>query len=209
MPEIRPVRRIVIVAFLLASVTLPALLSAQESRPPLAQSLTVRPQISIGYIANAPELFIGGGLAYLTPSFVGVFADFRISESSPGDRSDFMPDWTINDAINEFGDFSFGRESRWVVANAGVTRVLLPDLAAYVGAGYASRTAYEQFQDQSGERGERGFYWVEDHELSGTYLNLLGGVYFRAGRNLMFQLGAEAQPRGMTIGAHYVIPFGG
>jgi hypothetical protein len=161
---------------------------------------------TLGYVVNAPRVLIGGGATLLNPTGIGFFANVKLSSDSPGGRSNFMPDVTVDQAFNEFGDFQFRDESSWLVFSGGVTRVLSPELAVYAGAGLARREYYREFEDPSGGRGEFGYYWVEDTEFSGDFVNVLGGLFFRAGRNLIMQFGAESQPRGMTIGVHYGLP---
>jgi hypothetical protein len=181
---------------------------ADAQVPVAARTFETARTVSIGYVANAPNAFLGAGIAFINPTFVGAFADFRTSGSSPAGRSNFVPEWDVDRALNEFGDFFFNREDDWMVVNAGLTRVIGPELAIYAGAGYARLRAFEQYEDPEGERGEFGYYWVEDDRVSGNYVNALGGVYFRAGRNLVFQFGAESRPRGMTVGVHYALPIG-
>lgn len=185
----------------------PGIAATQESYAPAAPSYETARVVSVGYVISAPNTFYGGGVAFLNPTFFGLYADFKISGASPSGRSNFQADWTPDDALNEFGDFIYAEEDEWRVFNAGITRVVGPELALYAGGGVGQRRSYINFEDINGERGEFGYYWVEDEELSGTYFNAIAGVFFRAGRNLTFQFGAEAQPRGMTVGVHYALPL--
>jgi hypothetical protein len=161
---------------------------------------------TLGYVVNAPQVLIGAGATLLNPTGIGFFANVRVSNDSPGGRSNFMPGVTVDQALNEFGDFFFKDESRWLVLSGGLTRVISPELAVYAGAGLARREYYREFEDPARVRGEFGYYWIEDTEFSGDYLNLLGGLFFRAGRNLVMQLGVDSEPRGMTIGVHIGLP---
>jgi hypothetical protein len=161
---------------------------------------------TLGYVVNAPQVLIGGGATLLNPTGIGFFANVRVSNDSPGGRSNFMPGVTVDQALNEFGDFFYKDESRWLVLSGGLTRVISPELAVYAGAGLARREYYREFEDPARERGELGYYWIEDTEISGDYLNLLGGLFFRAGRNLVMQFGVDSEPRGMTIGVHISLP---
>lgn len=163
--------------------------------------------LGIGYSANAPELLWGGSVHLLRPAGFGFFVDAKISGGSPSSRSNFMSDWTIEQALNEFGDSYFGHEDHWLVVNAGLTRVITPSLALYAGAGYGRRRAFQEFSDPTFSRGEFGYYWVEDERFTSDQLNVLGGILLRGGRRITFQFGAEAQPKGMTVGIHYALPL--
>jgi hypothetical protein len=161
---------------------------------------------TLGYVVNAPQVMFGGGATLLNPTGIGFFANVRVSGDSPGGRSNFMPGVTLDQALNEFGDFFFKDDNNWLVVSGGLTRVISPELAIYAGAGLARREYYREFEDPSGARGELGYYWIEDTGLSGDYLNLLGGLFFRAGRSLVMQFGVDSEPRGMTIGVHIGLP---
>jgi hypothetical protein len=161
---------------------------------------------TVGYVGNAPDALIGGGATLLNPKGIGFFVNVKISGDSPGGRSNFLPDVTVEQARNQYGDLPYKDESDWFVVSGGLTRVLSPDLAVYAGAGLARREFYREFEDPDGIRGEYGYYWVEDTEHSGDFVNALAGLFFRAGRRFIVQFGVESEPRGMTIGIHYGLP---
>lgn len=188
------------VLLLLAIAVAPA--QAQTGQP----DFSTQRRVMLGYVANAPNIFYGAGAMVLNPSYLGFFADVRLTRDSPGDRSNFVPGLTPTEAVATFGDFRSGTEDQWLAVNAGVTRVMTPELAIYVGAGYSSRDAFVEYFDETGARGELGYYWVQDDELSGPGVNLLGGLVFRAGSNLAIQLGAELRPLGATLGIYYALP---
>jgi hypothetical protein len=173
-----------------------------------ASDFTTSPHVLVGYVANAPNIFVGGGAMLLQPRGVGFFADVRTTWDSPSDRAGFMPGITADEAFARYGDFRTGSANDWLSINAGLTRVLTPELAVFAGAGYVQRRAFEEFWDDSLERGEFGYYWVEDDVFTGPGVNVLAGLVFRAGRNLAFQLGGELLPLGATIGVHYALPLG-
>jgi hypothetical protein len=168
---------------------------------------TTNQHVLVGYVANAPNIFLGGGVMFLNPRFVGFFADVRTTRDSPGDRTNFVPGLSPWDASLQFGDFQSDTHDEWFAVNAGLTRVMTPELALYAGAGYSNREAFVEFFDDTGTRGEIGYYWVQDDELSTAAVNVLGGMLFRAGSNLVFQLGGEARPLGGTVGVHYALPL--
>jgi hypothetical protein len=196
-------RRLLPAAYLCVLALLPAALNAQ-ARPADFQS---NQHVLVGYVANAPNIFLGGGVMFLNPRLVGFFADVRTTRDSPGDRSNFLPGLSPLEAV-AFGDQHFSNEDQWFAVNAGLTRVVTPELALYAGAGYSNRDVYvEFFDDRPDGRGELGFYWVQDEDLSGPSVNALGGFLFRAGQNLVFQLGGESRPLGGTVGVHYALPL--
>jgi len=177
---------------------------AQEFQPDFRNSS----YLAAGWVANAPDALLGGGISFIRPTGIGFFANVRVSHEDPGGESNFLPNVTVDQALNEFGDFRFHDESKWLLISGGLIRTLTPELALYAGAGLARRDYYQQFEDPDGQRGELGFYWVRDDESSGDFASVLGGVLFRAGRNLIIQFGAETEPRGMTIGVHLGLPRG-
>jgi hypothetical protein len=191
---------------LLALVTLATASTAAAQSAGVQHQFTTEPTLAIGYVANAPTLFRGGGVVLLNPRLVGFFADVKVSGQSPADRSNFEAAWTPHQA-NEVGDWLFARESSWLTINGGLTRVLTPELAVYGGLGLVRRRAFEEYVDVANDRGEHGYYWVEDEALSGNYLNVLGGALIRGGNRIMFQVGVELLPAGATLGVHYTIPL--
>jgi hypothetical protein len=191
---------------LLAVATLAGANAAAAQGTETRHQFTTSPILGIGYVANAPTLFRGGGVVLLNPRLVGFFADVKMSGQSPADRGNFEATWTPGHA-NEFGDWPLTTESSWLTVNGGLTRVVTPELALYGGLGYVRRRAFEEWVDLEGERGEFGYYWVEDERLSGTYLNVLGGALIRGGNRIMFQVGGELLPAGITLGVHYSVPL--
>jgi len=193
----------------LATVALVApIVSAGTAEGQMRQAdFTTNQHVLVGYVANAPNIFLGGGVMFLNPRFVGFFADVRTTRDTPADRTNFEAGLSPRDAALEFGDFQSDTHDEWFAVNAGLTRVVTPELALYAGAGYSNREAFVEFFDDTGTRGEVGYYWVQDDEFSTAAVNVLGGLLFRAGSNLVFQLGGEARPLGGTVGVHYALPL--
>ena len=184
-------------------------LRAQAGRPRVSD-LRNTSHLGVGYVASIPEMFIGfTGLA-LTPSVLGgagLYADVKLSSSSPGKDPYLDPAITVDQAANQFGDFLFEEQSAWLTVNLALAYALLPELAVYAGGGYSRERHYRQYFDNAQTRGLQGFYWIPDPAASGNRVNLLGGVLLRAGRYLVFQMGLEAQPRGADVGVMVTLPL--
>lgn len=189
-------------AVILALAASPA--AGQQPAVPV-QNFTNTTQLSVGYVANAPNVFTGIAAYMVRPGGFGPYLDFKISLTSRRDDPAFAAEWTGEQARTEFGDHPFRRDDDWLVINAGVTRTFTPELAVYAGLGLTRRVAFREYFDQTGERGELGFYWVEETGESGTGINGFGGLILRAGNRLHFQFGLEAAPPGFVVGAHYAV----
>lgn len=190
--------------WLLAAAALLTLGRAADAQP-MPRGLQARPHLSAGFVASPPRLALGAGAAWLRPRGWGLYLDAKTSGASPARRANFVREWSDEYAAYTLGDFAFGREDHWIVLNVAATRPLGPEVAGYLGAGLGRRRAFVEYHDPTGARGDRGFYWVEDRDLSGLYPNVLAGLLLRFGSTpLVFQIGAEAQPRGMTLGAHWL-----
>src|SRR5690606_14195508 len=114
---------------------------------------------------------------------------------------------TVEEA-EAFDDFLMEQESEWKTLNAGVVRVMTPALALYVGGGVSKEDAMRRYFDSNNVRGVSGTYWIDDPGGSGTRVNVMGGAWFRILPSFLVQFGAEAAPRGATVGVSYVLPIG-
>lgn len=166
------------------------------------------PYLTVGYAADAPSQLLGFGVTILPVALDGwgVYGDVKWSLDSPADRSSFDPSLSSQEAQGSLGDDLQRVESEWTTLNLAVARAMTPDLALYLGAGYAWETVYHEYLDETRERGTLGFYWVEDQVASGNRVNVLGGMLLRFGRHLVFQVGGEASPGGFTVGAGLALP---
>lgn len=160
--------------------------------------------VGLGYVVNAPHIFVGFNVLALQAGGFGVYADVKLSVDSPKDEQSCCP-YTVADAEG-FGDQLFQEKSDWRSFNVALARVVAPQLAVYGGAGASRERAYRQYFDQTRTRGSLGAYWVEDNGASGTRLNLLGGLLFHASRNLVFVFGGELEPPGVTVGLTLAVP---
>lgn len=174
------------------------------------ESLVAGTHLGFGYVVNAPDQLIGFGLMTVGSKWAGwgVFADVKLTASRPSGEDHFTSDQTAADA-EAMGDTPFGeRMDDWTTVNVGVVRAVGHEVALYAGGGYARETVYQEYERQ-GDQGADRFYIVEDQRVSGNTVNLMGGLYFRATRTIMFQMGGETAPAGFTAGVSLVIPLGG
>lgn len=169
------------------------------------------PRVGVGYVVNAPNQYVGlsGHVLTTVAGGLGFYVDGKITRPSIADHQTFDPNTTAQFVDDNYGDIPLGDEEEYRSVNFALMRPLTPELLLYAGAGYTSRTVYVEYQDLTEERGRGGFYWVEDPDNAGSGLNVLFGGFFRIGRNVSLQFGAESQPRGVTVGASYAVPFGG
>ena len=193
----------------LVSLSLPVtVLQAQGGRP-LVAGLRSSPHVGIGYVANIPTTFLGFSALRITPNLfggAGVYADVKLTTSSPGNSPYYLPGVSVTDAELTYGDMLYEEKSDWLSVNGALVYAITQELAVYGGLGYARKTHYRQYYDASQTRGNLGFYWVADPSASGTRINALGGALMRITRLVAFQLGAESQPAGANVGV--VVTFG-
>lgn len=161
-----------------------------------------RPRFMVGYVANAPELMLGGMVAVLPPFLGGwgVHVDAKRAVQDPGAESSFQPDVTRTEAETVLQDVVVQEKTYWESYNAAVVRAFRPDLILYLGGGAAKEARYVEYFDPEGTSGEFGYYWVRDEPPGGWRANAMAGMYFRLMRHLALQFGVEATPPGLTIG---------
>lgn len=169
-----------------------------------------RPYLGVGYVASIPDAFVGATVLTLTPRILGgagLYADVKLTASTPARSLEYDPTITVNQADNLYADQLYLQKSVWTVVDVGLVYALTQELAAYAGAGYAKESHYRQYFDVSLTRGFVGFYWIRDPAASGTRVNALGGLLLRAGRFFAFQVGAEAKPAGANVGITLMLPM--
>jgi hypothetical protein len=159
----------------------------------------------VGYVANPPEQLLGIGAGAVFPNSGGWGFQVNVKSSTDSPRNDFFePDITPADA-SEMGDFFFRDRSHWRSVNLALVKALSSEFALYLGGGLSDREVFFQYEDPSGERGNLGIYWIEDDEQSELFANVVAGAYFRIGRRLVVQVGAERAPAGFTIGGLFLV----
>lgn len=165
------------------------------------------PRIGIGYVANGPSIFTGVAAWGVVDAFggLGLYVDAKYDFSTPGDEPDFIDDLTVVEVESTPGQTFQFDESGWWSANVALVRPLSPELMLYLGGGYAHRDHYRRYSDPNEQlvQGQLGWYWVRDDAASGGRVNVLGGAFFRIGRQLVLQFGLESEPNGATVGVSY------
>lgn len=186
-------------ALILAASLLPSPVQAQERA---TVNFTERSNWLLGYVAAPPRQMLGFGAAAILRDVGswGLMVDGRITTDSPA-RDDGISDRTPAQADNEGDIFNLDKNA-WSSVNLAVVKGVTPEFAAYVGGGVSWRTAYLRYFDETRERGELGFYWVEDEAESQVFPNVQGGVFFRLGDHLVFQIGGQSAPVGVITGIH-------
>lgn len=168
--------------------------------------------LAAGYTINAPNQRLGVSLMTIGSFWKGwgLYLDAKKSTGTPEGEDSFDPSRTATDvARNTPDDQLFVEESAWRSLNGAVVRAVGSEFAVYAGGGVTEESAYDEYRDWDQRATADAFYWVEDEVSGGTEPNVLGGVFFRATRNLIFQAGGELNPPGFTVGAALGLPLGG
>lgn len=189
------------------------LLTAAGAAPLAGQAARATPDwragntVGVGYTGSLPRALLGGWAYVITPALggIGVIGQLRTTHRSHEGDEQFIPGMTVQQAI-DFNDRFVRTVEHWRVANIGVIRPVTAELALYGGAGLGHGRMYDEYYDETSQRGEFGFYRVLNDAESGGRLNLTTGAVFRAGRRVAFQFGLETAPRGMTAGASLLLP---
>lgn len=164
--------------------------------------------LSVGYVANVPDQFLGISVMTVGPAWRGwgLYADFKQSTDSPADDPTFEAGTTASDA--QLAGAEFTNESDWTTFNIALVRALTPDFALYAGGGYSKRTVYREFQRNPGLDGSP-FFWIRDDGVQQDHMNLTGGAFLRVIGPFIFQIGFETAPGGATAGVAVAFLFGG
>jgi hypothetical protein len=205
-----------VVRILRASIALLALGCLSLVGGPLAAqgapSLRNSSRIGVGYVANIPNTFLGFSALAMTYKLfggAGLYVDFKTTTTDHRSDPDYYPGISVDSAALGLADLLYTEESEWLSVDVALVYAVTPDLALYGGAGYARERHFRQYFDDSvpPERGEFGFYWIDDPEGSGNRVNVLGGALFRLTKYALFQIGGEMQPPGVTVGVILALPL--
>lgn len=163
----------------------------------------------INYVANAPDLLGGAGGYVILPILggLGIYADAKFDIDSPTREDHFDGTLTARAVEGEIAGVEFiATKDSWRSFNAALVRPVSPALMVYAGAGVAVRTRYREYRDPAAERGLLGFLLVEAPDEEWTTINGLAGAFLGMSSWLAFQIGVEARPRGITVGASFRLP---
>jgi hypothetical protein len=195
-----------VVLFAALSLVLAAPLQAQV-RAPTVPDWRIHRALGFGYMGNAPHALLGAMAWVITPvaGGTGVFVDARMTHKDYEDDALFEPGVTSEQAQTDFGHFYIRSVESWRSARIGLVRPLSRDFALYGGVGYGDGTIYDEYLDDTGERGVAGSYRALNDVSSGGRVSLTGGAIFRFGEALAFQFGLDTAPRGFSVGASLVL----
>jgi hypothetical protein len=159
--------------------------------------------LGLGYVASVPITPLGFSLLAVTPKLfrgAGVYADVKLTTSSPGSDPYYLPGVSVSDAELTYGDLLYEQKSDWLTIDLAMVYAITGEFALYAGAGYSKEKHFRQYFDDTQSRGDLGFYWIAAPAESGTRVNVLGGALIRLRRFLYFQLGVESAPRAVNLG---------
>jgi len=179
------------------------------SLPVAGQGLT-RTHVGIGYVANAPDVMVGGAAYVVWPAWggIGVYVDAKFPGGTPAGSRDFEAGLTPADVEGQVAGAEFRREeSSWQTFSVALIRPLKSSLMVYGGLGHYKRTEYWLYEaNPSVDLGRAGVFWVESplDEESGISANV--GLLMRLSPLVGTQFGLESNPRGFTAGVSLRLP---
>ena len=187
---------------------------AVAASPAAAQRYAPAPlteaQFGIGYVANLPDVQVGGAAYVLLPKWggIGLYVDAKFATGGPSKDAGYDPNVTAEEIENEVGGNFIKDESTWWSANAALLRPLSPYFTLYAGGGVAHRTTYRQYDgiDRDLNIGFGGVVWAEDPRDEGYQANFMVGMITRLSSRISAHFGYETQPSGVTAGATLRIP---
>lgn len=170
-----------------------------------------RPQFGIGYIANLPDVQVGGGAYVLLPRWggVGLYVDAKFGVSGPSSELGYDANVTVEDILSrpELAPNFVKTESSWWSVNAALMRPLSPYFTLYLGGGVAHQTAYALYNVRRDQGvGVGGVVWARDPGGDQYRPNLLFGMITRLTARVSAHFGYETQPDGVTAGLSLRLP---
>jgi hypothetical protein len=157
--------------------------------------------VLVGYVASPPRQMLGLGVVGVLGDRGGwgLMVDGRLTTDSPSGT--VLSDRTPLQADAD-GDVFNVDKNTWNTVNVALVKAVGREFAFYAGGGVSRKTAYLRYFDPSRERGDLGFYWVENETESKTHPNIQAGGLFRVGDRLVVQAGGQSAPMGVTAGVH-------
>lgn len=192
--------------FLSAAVSSTA--AAQIGVPASRGEQPFQPRFGVGYVANVPEQLAGLSVHVVPRGFpVGFYADVKFDVESPRESEGFVDSLTRREVEDTRGDRLLSTDASFTTVNAGLMYPVTAGLVVYAGAGYSNGTEYAEYVDVDAELGKGGIYWVEDTDNPPSKVNFTGGAFFQLGGNFAFQIGADSNPGGFSLGISYLTPL--
>lgn len=180
---------------------------AQSRASTIKYNFKSKELIIFGYVANIPQELLGFNFIKVSRQDFGFYIDLKAGLPMRAGADDFYDNISVNQAENIFGDRLIKKDDNWFSMNAGITKVISNHLAFYGGLGFSSYSEYRQYKDEFEILGDDGEYWIENDDKSKTTLNALGGVIIQIDPRWIMQIGAEAQPTGISIGFGKILDF--
>ena len=186
--------------------TLAAPLTAQQGYSPPSLQHT---QYGIGYVANLPDVQVGGGAYVVVPGWAsaGLYVDAKVGIGGPAKERGYDASVTAAQIENDLGGTFVKTESSWWSVNAAVIRQFSPYFALYAGAGVAHQTSYRLYNvDRTLGVGTGGVVWARDPRGDQYRPNLLAGIVTRLTSRVSAHFGYETEPDGVTVGLSLRLP---
>ena len=204
-----PVAGLLRLAVVAAAFAVPATPAAAQryAPPPLAE-----PHFGIGYVANLPDVQVGGAAYVLLPTWggIGLYVDAKFATGGPTKETAYDPNVTAEQVENEVGGIFIKDEKSWWSVNAALLRPLSPYFTLYAGGGVAHSTTYRLYDGidrvEFPNIGFGGVVWAEDPRDAAYQANFMVGMITRLSSRLSAHFGYETQPSGVTAGVSLRIP---
>jgi len=196
--------------------------SAQSGPAPLDRDFRSGMSTAVGYTGVLADALLGAGAWHiLSGTPYGVFADWKMTDSSVRDDDNYcpagarppaVPACTIAAVESRWNDFPLRDVREFLIFNVGGIYVLTPELALMAGAGAVrpriTREYSELIDREAGEEprvSDFGIYFAPESEEDEWTSQLVLGALLRAGPRLVFRVGYETAPGGFSIGGYLVV----
>lgn len=165
----------------------------------------------IGYHGVFPVAKLGiDAWHFIGATRFGVFANAKATFPTWRSKSHYCPETlescSTEDVRDTGGSILYLRDrTDWMLLNAGAMYALSPDFALRVGAGVARRRPVAEFVDESHEVIANSTFLVP-YPNDRWDVQYVGSILLRVSNSLALTFGYETEPRGLALGASYVLP---
>ncbi len=177
---------------------------------PVAAQGPTRAHVGIGYVANAPDVMVGGAAYVVLPALggIGLYVDAKFPGGTPAGSRDFEEGWTPSRVEDEVPNVNFReKESSWQSFSVALIRPLNPSLMVYGGLSRVERTEYWLYEAApSVDLGRAGVFWVESPDDAESGVGVMVGAIMRLSSLISTQFGFESRPKGFTAGVSLRLP---
>jgi hypothetical protein len=169
-----------------------------------------RPHVGIGYVANAPDVMVGGVAYVVWPALggIGLYVDAKFPGGNPSGSEDFEEGLTPGQVESQVPGVDFRRkESSWRSFSVALIRPLNSSLMVYGGLSRFNRTEYWLYEaDPTVDLGRAGVFWVESPDDAESGVSVMAGALMRLSSLISTQFGFESRPKGITVGVSLRLP---